>query len=103
MSRFEITRGLFWDEPRNFEPRPNEKVDTRSWHPLSKLLHQTNGKTLPCERFQVPQIHINGRYSGESGLELEPFSLEAEILLICRQIVKKRPLAFHRLNSENKL
>ncbi|GBN03889.1 hypothetical protein AVEN_132942-1 [Araneus ventricosus] len=27
-SRFEATRGLFWDGPRNFEPRSNEENDT---------------------------------------------------------------------------
>ncbi|GBM76355.1 hypothetical protein AVEN_36972-1 [Araneus ventricosus] len=28
-SRFEATRGLFWDRPPNFEPRSDEEDDTR--------------------------------------------------------------------------
>ncbi|GBM10226.1 hypothetical protein AVEN_177494-1 [Araneus ventricosus] len=27
-SRFEATRGLFWDGPRNFEPRSDDEDDT---------------------------------------------------------------------------
>ncbi|GBM19518.1 hypothetical protein AVEN_107989-1 [Araneus ventricosus] len=27
-SRFEATRGLFWDVPRNFEPRSDDEDDT---------------------------------------------------------------------------
>ncbi|GBN87281.1 hypothetical protein AVEN_16232-1, partial [Araneus ventricosus] len=27
-SRFEETRGLFWDGPRNFEPRSDDEIDT---------------------------------------------------------------------------
>ncbi|GBN37913.1 hypothetical protein AVEN_33235-1, partial [Araneus ventricosus] len=29
-SRFEATRGLFWDEPRNFEPQSDDKDDIRA-------------------------------------------------------------------------
>ncbi|GBM08669.1 hypothetical protein AVEN_52754-1 [Araneus ventricosus] len=29
-SRFEATRGLFWDGPRNFEPRSHDKDYTRA-------------------------------------------------------------------------
>ncbi|GBM24737.1 hypothetical protein AVEN_141811-1 [Araneus ventricosus] len=32
-SRFEATRGLFWDEPRNFEPRSDDEDDTWAGSP----------------------------------------------------------------------
>ncbi|GBL86006.1 hypothetical protein AVEN_89066-1 [Araneus ventricosus] len=39
ISRFEATRGLFWDGPRNFEPQSDDENDTWASNPLSKLLH----------------------------------------------------------------
>ncbi|GBM07070.1 hypothetical protein AVEN_177044-1 [Araneus ventricosus] len=75
-SRFEATRGLFWDGHRDVEPQLDDEKDTwtwllfslqvsapagerltrdsdltspgqhLSWHHLSKLLHRTNGRTF---------------------------------------------------------
>ncbi|GBM31246.1 hypothetical protein AVEN_223444-1 [Araneus ventricosus] len=39
-SRFEATRGLFWDGPRNFEPRSDEEGDARAGIP-SPSFHAT--------------------------------------------------------------
>ncbi|GBM83546.1 hypothetical protein AVEN_272014-1 [Araneus ventricosus] len=41
MSRFAATRGLFWDGPRNFEPRSYDGDDTRAGSP------SPNFRTIP--------------------------------------------------------
>ncbi|GBL84706.1 hypothetical protein AVEN_191151-1 [Araneus ventricosus] len=40
ISRFEATRGLFWDGSRNFEPRSEDEDDTRAGTP-STSFHAT--------------------------------------------------------------
>ncbi|GBL79901.1 hypothetical protein AVEN_28953-1 [Araneus ventricosus] len=41
-SRFEATRGVFWDGPRKFEPRLDDEDDTRTGaHPLHKAPGQS--------------------------------------------------------------
>ncbi|GBM45108.1 hypothetical protein AVEN_251836-1 [Araneus ventricosus] len=42
-SRFEATRGLFWDGPRNFEPRSDEEDD------ISAGLSSPNFRAIPVE------------------------------------------------------
>ncbi|GBM93752.1 hypothetical protein AVEN_190390-1, partial [Araneus ventricosus] len=42
-SRFEATRGIFWNRPHKFEPRSDNENDTGDGTPLSKLPRHTNG------------------------------------------------------------
>ncbi|GBM82178.1 hypothetical protein AVEN_178935-1 [Araneus ventricosus] len=55
-SRFEATRGLFWDEPRNFEPRSDDKDDTLAGNPSPNFHTTPAGAHLaptydsPCSR-----------------------------------------------------
>ncbi|GBL83508.1 hypothetical protein AVEN_196355-1 [Araneus ventricosus] len=52
--RFEATRGLFWDEPRNFEPRSYNEPELASPLQTSKP-HQREG-VRPCNTPHTPRI-----------------------------------------------
>ncbi|GBM82761.1 hypothetical protein AVEN_272318-1 [Araneus ventricosus] len=61
-SRFESTRGLFWDGPRNFHPRSDDEDDTRAGTP-SPNFHATPTRRrlattydLTCNRPHTRQI-----------------------------------------------
>ncbi|GBM98815.1 hypothetical protein AVEN_46311-1 [Araneus ventricosus] len=45
-SRVQVTRGLFCDGPRNFEPRTDDKDDSFACIPLFKLPHYTSVRTF---------------------------------------------------------
>ncbi|GBM51229.1 40S ribosomal protein S3a [Araneus ventricosus] len=62
-SHFESPRGLFWDEPRNFEQRSDDVDEHLGWyHPLYA--------TAPLDaRFSVHQVLIDGGSSVESDFE----------------------------------
>ncbi|GBL77301.1 hypothetical protein AVEN_41744-1 [Araneus ventricosus] len=68
-SRFEATRGLFWTEPRNFEPRSDDEGEHLSWHSLSKLPYHTSGRTFGPDGFSVIQARLRGGSSVEWGFE----------------------------------
>ncbi|GBL95626.1 hypothetical protein AVEN_22122-1 [Araneus ventricosus] len=61
-SRFEATRALLWDGPRNFEPWTDDET-TPQLAPLSNL-HHTNGNT--CR----PYVRIN--------VQLAPYTVEPQ-------------------------
>ncbi|GBM84696.1 hypothetical protein AVEN_93078-1 [Araneus ventricosus] len=47
-SRFEVTRGLFWDGPRNFEPRSDDDDDTLAGTPSPNFrIIPTGGRLAP--------------------------------------------------------
>ncbi|GBM91409.1 hypothetical protein AVEN_204279-1 [Araneus ventricosus] len=82
MSSFEATRGLFWDGPRNFEPRSDDEDDTRADKPLSKLPLHTNGWTFGHYLWFSVQQALHGRSSLESGFEKGASAPKAEKLSI---------------------
>ncbi|GBO13206.1 hypothetical protein AVEN_204325-1 [Araneus ventricosus] len=56
MSRYEGTRGLFWDGPRNFKHRSGDEDDIWAGTCFSERPHHTSGRTfgpryyLECNR-----------------------------------------------------
>ncbi|GBM79069.1 hypothetical protein AVEN_86080-1 [Araneus ventricosus] len=44
-SRFEGTRGIFWDAARHFDPWSDDEDDTLTGNRLSNLPHRTSGRT----------------------------------------------------------
>ncbi|GBM58953.1 hypothetical protein AVEN_35950-1 [Araneus ventricosus] len=55
MSRFEATRGLFWNGPRNFEPRSDYEYDTRAAPPPNFRNTPAEGRLTLYVRFNVQQ------------------------------------------------
>ncbi|GBL95716.1 hypothetical protein AVEN_668-1 [Araneus ventricosus] len=45
-SRFESTRGLFWNGPRNLEPRSDDEDDTRAGTPSPSFRTTPTGRRL---------------------------------------------------------
>ncbi|GBO34344.1 hypothetical protein AVEN_39630-1 [Araneus ventricosus] len=69
-SVFEAIRRLFWDEPRNFEPRSDDENDTRAGTPFSRPPRHTSGRafdTLRIIKRATGPIHSGS--SVESGSE----------------------------------
>ncbi|GBO37525.1 hypothetical protein AVEN_233325-1 [Araneus ventricosus] len=61
MSRFVVTRGLFLDGSRHFEPWSDDEGDTQAGTHLSKLPHDTRGRTFdPLLRFKVLEARMHG-------------------------------------------
>ncbi|GBM54495.1 hypothetical protein AVEN_189529-1 [Araneus ventricosus] len=54
-SRFEATRGLFRDGPRNFEPRSDDEDDTLAGNPFSKFPLHTDRRRLATAYDSVQQ------------------------------------------------
>ncbi|GBO00223.1 hypothetical protein AVEN_186615-1 [Araneus ventricosus] len=68
MSRFEATQGLFWDGPRNFEPRSDTR--TSELAPPLKSLHHNSEKTFdPLRMILCATALIYDGSSEESGFE----------------------------------
>ncbi|GBO22361.1 hypothetical protein AVEN_152536-1 [Araneus ventricosus] len=81
MPSFEATRGLFWDEPRNFESRSDDEDDTRAGTPSPSF------RTIPAEgRFALAYDLTCSRPPCTSDLQwdmvlnLEPSTPEAKNL-----------------------
>ncbi|GBL98443.1 hypothetical protein AVEN_187770-1 [Araneus ventricosus] len=72
MSGFETTRRLFWDGPRNFEPRSGD--GDMIWHPLTKHLHNTSGRTFDSPMYHLTYNRPNTRrnFSGIEFRTLKP-------------------------------
>ncbi|GBN07629.1 hypothetical protein AVEN_115647-1 [Araneus ventricosus] len=69
-SRFETTRGLFWDGPRNFETQSDDKDDTcADTLPLNFRTTPANGRLTHGVRFNEHQAHMHVGYSDGSGFE----------------------------------
>ncbi|GBN55151.1 hypothetical protein AVEN_213934-1 [Araneus ventricosus] len=64
-SRFEATRGLLWDGPRNFEPRSNDEEDTRACTP-SPNFHATptGGRSATTYDLTCNRPHTRRTFSG---------------------------------------
>ncbi|GBM42648.1 hypothetical protein AVEN_221760-1 [Araneus ventricosus] len=62
-----VTRGLFWDGPRNFEPWSDDEEPVST---LSKLPRHTNGSTFCPGGFGMHQARLLGGSSIEPGFEL---------------------------------
>ncbi|GBL74589.1 hypothetical protein AVEN_235500-1 [Araneus ventricosus] len=74
-SRFEATRELFWDGPRNFESRSDDENDT-----LSPNFRTTpaRGRLVSYVLFRMQQTRIYSESSVESGFK--PTGHKAETL-----------------------
>ncbi|GBN61340.1 hypothetical protein AVEN_265253-1, partial [Araneus ventricosus] len=64
-SRFEATRGLFWDGPRNFEPRSDDEDDTCAGTP-SPNFHATptGGRLATTHDLACNRPHTRRIFSG---------------------------------------
>ncbi|GBM99918.1 hypothetical protein AVEN_248275-1 [Araneus ventricosus] len=65
-SRFEATRGLFWDGPRNFEPRSDDEDDTYELAPPSPNFHATaaGGRLTTTYDLTCNRPHTRRIFSG---------------------------------------
>ncbi|GBM69698.1 hypothetical protein AVEN_212276-1, partial [Araneus ventricosus] len=68
-SRFEVTRGLFWNSPRNFEPGGQMTRTTPELEPLAK----PTGGRLATTHDLTRNRPIHGGSSVESGFEPKTF------------------------------
>ncbi|GBN34707.1 hypothetical protein AVEN_108342-1 [Araneus ventricosus] len=75
MTRFEATRGLFWDGPLNLGPRSDDEDDTgEGTSPPNFSITQAGG------HFPSQQAHIPREFSIQPCFDLEPSCLETETL-----------------------
>ncbi|GBN92175.1 hypothetical protein AVEN_261977-1 [Araneus ventricosus] len=81
-SRFEATRGLFWDGPRNFEPLSDDEDDTRAVTPSPNFQATSTGGRLPttsdlaCNTTDLQWNRVSN---------LEPSGPKAETLSLCHR------------------
>ncbi|GBM74784.1 hypothetical protein AVEN_38714-1 [Araneus ventricosus] len=62
-SRFEATRGLFWDDPRNFEPRSED--DTTAGTPSPNFhVTPTGGRLATTYHLACNRPHTRRIFSG---------------------------------------
>ncbi|GBN70773.1 hypothetical protein AVEN_84384-1 [Araneus ventricosus] len=74
-SRFEATRGLFWDGPRNFEPRSDDEDDTRAGTPSTKFhATPTGGRLTTTYDLACNRPHTRRIFSGIGSRTLRPQS-----------------------------
>ncbi|GBL76517.1 hypothetical protein AVEN_48812-1 [Araneus ventricosus] len=69
-SRFEATRGLFWDGPRNFEPRSDDEDDTRAGTPSPNFHATPTGGRLATTRDLACPYSADLQWKRVSNLEL---------------------------------
>ncbi|GBN10021.1 hypothetical protein AVEN_33530-1 [Araneus ventricosus] len=90
-SRFEATRGLYWDGPRNFEPRS----DDDSWADTYTLLHRTTptgGRLPPTHDFACNRHNKRRIFSGIACRTHGPQS---------RDLTTKPSRPFHKSSETN--
>ncbi|GBM82288.1 hypothetical protein AVEN_214686-1 [Araneus ventricosus] len=69
-SRFEATRGPFWDGPRHFEMRSDNENNTSTGTPSPNFrTTPTGGRLTHDARFNMHQAHIHSGSSVELGFE----------------------------------
>ncbi|GBM96674.1 hypothetical protein AVEN_69283-1 [Araneus ventricosus] len=75
-SRFEAIRRLFWDGPRNFEPRSDDEDDTSYLAPTSPNFHatQTRGRLATTYDLACNRPHTRQIFSGIGFRTLRPQS-----------------------------
>ncbi|GBM03980.1 hypothetical protein AVEN_99181-1 [Araneus ventricosus] len=79
-SRFEDRRGVFWDGPRNFEPRSDGEDDTWANTPLQTSTPHQREDVWPLRMIQRAAGPIHDGSSVESGSNLDPSGPKAETL-----------------------